>query len=63
MARLLLLIRVGPEHMRLHAWLYTHLFAPWAAPVNASLAFALAYVLLWCGLMWLLQRTGLRLRV
>ena len=63
MARLLLLIRVGPQHMRLHAWLYTHLFAPWAAPVNASLAFALAYVLLWWGLMWLLQRTGLRLRV
>jgi predicted acyltransferase len=63
MARLLLLIRVGPEHMRLHAWLYTHLFVPWAAPVNASLAFALAYVLLWWGLMWLLQRTGLRLRV
>jgi predicted acyltransferase len=49
--------------MRLHAWPYTHLFAPWAAPVNASLAFALAYVLLWWGLMWLLQRTGLRLRV
>jgi predicted acyltransferase len=63
MARWLLLIRVGPEHTRLYAWLYTHLFAPWAAPVNASLAFALAYVLLWLGLMWLLQRTGLRMRV
>lgn len=62
-ARLLLVIRVGPEHTRLHAWLFTHLFAPWAAPVNASLAFALAYVLLWWGLMWLLQRSGLRLRV
>jgi predicted acyltransferase len=63
MARLLLLIRVGPENTRLHAWLFTHLFVPWATPVNASLAFALAYVLLWWGLMWLLQRTGLRLRV
>ena len=63
MARLLLLIRVGPEHTRLHAWLFTRLFAPWAEPVNASLAFALAYLLLWWMLMWLLQRTGLRLRV
>ncbi|HEU4437960.1 MAG TPA: DUF5009 domain-containing protein, partial [Methylomirabilota bacterium] len=63
MARLLLLVRVGPEQTRLHAWLYAHLFAPWAEPVNASLAFALAYLLLWWVLMWLLERTGLRLRV
>jgi predicted acyltransferase len=63
MARLLLVIRVGPEHTPLHAWLFTHLFAPWAEPVNASLAFALAYVLLWWALMWALQRTGVRLRV
>jgi predicted acyltransferase len=63
MARLLLLIRVGPQGVRLHAWLFDHLFAPWASPVNASLAFALAYVLLWWGLMCALQRTGLRLRV
>jgi predicted acyltransferase len=63
MARLLLLIRVGPEQTRLHAWLFTHLFAPWAEPANASLAFALAYVLLWWVLMWGLQRTGIRLRV
>jgi predicted acyltransferase len=63
MARLLLLIRVGPDRVRLHAWLFEHLFAPWASPFNASLAFALAYVLLWWGLMWALHRSGLRLRV
>jgi predicted acyltransferase len=63
MARLLLLIRVGPEQTRLHAWLFTHLFAPWAELINASLAFALVYVLLWWVLMWGLQRTGVRLRV
>jgi predicted acyltransferase len=63
MARLLLLIRVGPDRIRLHAWLFEHLFAPWASPFNASLAFALAYVLLWWGLMWALHRSGLRLRV
>ena len=38
-------------------------FAPWAAPVNASLAYALVYVLLWWALMWALDRSGLRLRV
>ena len=31
-AKLLLLIRVGPEATRLHAWLFQRLFAPWAAP-------------------------------
>ena len=34
MARLLLLIRVGPDRIRLHAWLFEHLFAPWASAVQ-----------------------------
>ena len=63
MAKLLLIVRVGPGGPRLHAWLFEHAFAPWAAPVNASLAYALVYVLLWWGLMWALDRSGLRLRV
>jgi predicted acyltransferase len=63
MARLLVLIRVGPGGPRLQAWLFDHLFAPWLPPVDASLAYALAYVLLWWGLMWALHRSGVRLRV
>lgn len=63
MARLLVLIRVGPGGPRLQAWLFDHLFAPWLPPVDASLAYALAYVLLWWGLMWALDRSGVRLRV
>ena len=63
MARLLLLTRVGPDRVRLHAWLFDRLFAPWLPPFDASLAYALAYVLLWWGLMWALQRSGVRLRV
>jgi predicted acyltransferase len=63
MARLLLLIRVGPEQVRLQAWLFDRLFASWLPPIDASLAYALAYVLLWWGLMWALSRTGVRLRV
>jgi predicted acyltransferase len=63
MARLLFLIRVGREGTRLQAWLFGHLFTPWLSPVNASLAYAVAYVLLWWGLMWALHRSGLRLRV
>jgi predicted acyltransferase len=63
MAKLLLIVRVGADGPRLHAWLFEHCFAPWASPVNASLAYALAYVLLWWALMRALDRTGLRLRL
>ena len=63
MARLLLVIRVGAQEQRLHGWLFDHLFAPWASPVNASLAYALVYLLLWWAVMWTLDRRGLRLRV
>jgi predicted acyltransferase len=62
-ARLLYLLRVGAGGPRVQAWLFDHLFAPWLPPIDASLAYALAYVLLWWGLMEALHRTGWRLRV
>ena len=63
MAKLFFIVRVGAGGPRLQAWLFEHVFAPWASPVDASLAYALAYVLLWWALMWALDRSGLRLRV
>jgi predicted acyltransferase len=63
MAKLLFIVRVGAGGPRLQTWLFAHVFAPWASPVDASLAYALAYVLLWWALMWALDRSGLRLRV
>jgi predicted acyltransferase len=66
-ARLLYLLRMGPGGPRLQAWLFDHLFAPWLPPLDASLAYALAYVLLWWALMEALhrigERSGWRLRV
>ncbi|MEX2220644.1 MAG: DUF5009 domain-containing protein [Candidatus Rokuibacteriota bacterium] len=62
-AKLLVIIRVGAGGPRLQAWLFEHLFAPWASAVNASLAYALVYVLFWWALIRTLDRSGLRLRV
>jgi len=62
-ARVLLLIRVGPERSSLQAVVFSHLFAPWASPVNASLAYAVVYILVWWGLMWVLDRRGIYIRV
>jgi predicted acyltransferase len=61
-ARVLVLVRVA-EGPRLQAWLFDRLFAPWASPIDASLAYALAYVLLWWAVMWLLYRQEIRIRV
>jgi predicted acyltransferase len=53
-------VRVGDA--ALQALLFERLFAPWAAPATASLAYAIAYLLVWWAAMWLLDRTGLRIR-
>lgn len=42
---------------------YDRLFASWASPVNASLMWAVSYVLLWYLLMWLLYRKKIFIKV
>ena len=50
LAAVLYTVRVGSGHgVTLQDYLYTHLFAPWASPANASLFYALAYT----GVCWL----------
>ncbi len=54
MARVLTLVKwSGPAgEVTLKGWLYEALFASWLPPLDASLAFALCFVLLWTGIMW-----------
>ena len=59
-ARVLTLIEVGGA--TLQQTIFVRAFAPWAAPVNASLAYAVAYLLAWWAVMWLLYRARVRLR-
>lgn len=66
MAELLGVIKVtGPDAAKisLGSWIYENLFASWASPVNASLAFAIAFVLVWLGLMWILYRRKIFIKV
>jgi predicted acyltransferase len=60
-AAALTLVRVGEGHLR--AAIYESVFASWAAPANASLAYAFAYLGAWWVVMALLSRFGIRLRV
>lgn len=61
MADLFGLIRV--QGTPLGAWIYDHAFASWLSEINASLAFAITFVLVWLGLMWILWRRRIFLKV
>ncbi len=66
MARLIYTtIRVdrGGESVPVQRVVYDSLFASWLEPLNASLLFAVCYVLLWLGLMWILYSRKVFLKV
>jgi predicted acyltransferase len=65
-ARILTLIKVtGAEgtEITLKAYLYNTLFTPWLSPINASLAWALVYVVIWLGLMWILYAKKIFIKI
>lgn len=69
LARILMLVKVPTDPgavggvLSLQRWLYSRLFAPILPDPLASFAWALAFVLLWLGILWFLDRRGLHLRV
>ena len=56
-------VTVGGERMSLEAGLYQTLFASWLAPINASLAFAVTFVLFWYAILYVLYRRNIVLKV
>ena len=44
-------------------WIFRNLFLSWASPINASLFYAIAFILLWLLLMWLLYRKRIYIKV
>lgn len=51
------------ESITLKAWLYQNAFVPWAGELNGSLAFALANVLFWLGVMTILYRRRIFIKI
>src|SRR5256714_1664582 len=65
-AKLLTLIKLtgaDGKPVALQTVILKNLFLSWASPVNASLAFALCFVLIWLGLMAILYRRGIIIKV
>ncbi|MBC8030269.1 MAG: DUF5009 domain-containing protein [Pyrinomonadaceae bacterium] len=65
MARLMGLIKLpwGVGQISLQGWIFQKLFLSWASPINASLAYALAFILLWLGLMWILYSRKIFIKI
>jgi len=47
----------------LQSWIYDNVFASWASPINASLAYAITFILVWLGLMWILYRRKILIKI
>ncbi|HEX8276582.1 MAG TPA: heparan-alpha-glucosaminide N-acetyltransferase domain-containing protein [Longimicrobiaceae bacterium] len=65
MARLLTLVKwAGPAgDVTLKGWIHDHAFASWLSPLDASLAFALCFVLFWVGVMYVFYRKQIFIKV
>jgi predicted acyltransferase len=55
--------RLDGTSVSIKGYVYQKFFAPLASPVNASLLFALSYVLFWLALMWLLYRRKIFIKI
>jgi predicted acyltransferase len=60
-ARLLGMVKVGDTTLK--GWIFDHAFVGWLSPVDASLAFAISFVLLWWGIMEVFYRKKVFIRV
>ncbi len=66
MAKLLSIIKVAGaegESTSLQGWIFESVFLPLATPINASLMYAISFILLWLFLMWLLYRKRIYIKV
>jgi predicted acyltransferase len=66
MARLIysiLKVERDGQQVALQAAIYRTAFASWLSPLNASLAFAIAFVLFWYGVLWALHRRSIVFKV
>jgi predicted acyltransferase len=65
MARSMGLIKLpwGDTTISLQGWIFQKLFLAWLSPIHASLAYAIAFILLWLGLMWILYNRKIFIKV
>ncbi len=56
-------VNTGEKSVSLQAYLFNSFFLSWLEPLNASLLWAITYVLIWLGLMWILYAKKIFIKV
>jgi predicted acyltransferase len=56
-------VNMDGQRIPLQAGIYQTLFASWLSPINASLAFAITFVLFWYGILYVLYKKDIILKV
>lgn len=66
MAKLMYLIKftgADGKEISLQGWIMDNIFLPIATPINASLMYAVSFILVWLFLMWLLYRKEIYIKI
>jgi predicted acyltransferase len=64
MTKALVRIRIeSADGVSLYGWIYRTVFQSWAGDYNGSVLFAVSYVTLWLGLMWVLYRRRIFIKI
>jgi predicted acyltransferase len=66
LAKILIYTKIlGPvgKEISLKSWIFQNLFASWASPINASLIFAIVNILFWLGMMTILYRKKIFIKI
>ncbi len=56
-------VNMNGEEVGLQQWLYETFFTPWLSDINASLAWAIAFVLFWLLILWPMYRKNIIIKV
>jgi predicted acyltransferase len=62
-AKSLNIVKVTEAKVPLKTWLYTTFFTPYFSPINASLAGAIVCVLIWLGILWVMYKKQIIIKV
>ncbi|MCW8849023.1 MAG: DUF5009 domain-containing protein [Melioribacteraceae bacterium] len=65
-SKILYIVKVSSsagEEISIKGYLYSTFFLSWLSPINASLLWALMYVIVWLGLMWILYAKKIFIKV
>ena len=56
-------VETDGKSISLQQWIFTNIYLPLGAPINASLMYAISFILVWLFICWLLYRKQIYIKV